>query len=79
MNYVACCAELEKLIVKPGREKSLGLVITIHKWGPGFLLLYQNDWSVPEAEAGIKIGFCPFCGSRLEDGSGKGRGREDRE
>jgi hypothetical protein len=74
MNYVACCAELEKLVIEPGtKRKGLGLGMVIHKWGTIFLLLYQTDSDDPSAGSGTKITFCPFCGSRLEDGFGKAK------
>jgi hypothetical protein len=65
MNYAPCCAELEKLIVSPEKQKGLGLMIVVHKWGPTFLLMYSRDWTLPEAEAGVQIKFCPFCGTKL--------------
>jgi hypothetical protein len=60
VNY--CCAELEKLIHS---QSSLGIMRMTNKRGTRFLLLYQKDWHVPVAEAGIQIHFCPFCGSKL--------------
>jgi len=60
VNY--CCAELEKLIHP---QSGLGLVRVTNKGETRFLLLYQRDWHVPVAEAGIQIHFCPFCGSKL--------------
>jgi len=61
MTY--CCPELEKLAHPT--EAGLGLVTIINKRGPRFFLLYQKDWQVPAAEAGIQIKFCPYCGSKL--------------
>ena len=60
VNY--CCAELEKLIQT---QNGLGIMKVTNKWGTRFLLLYQKDWHVPVAEAGIQIHFCPFCGTKL--------------
>jgi hypothetical protein len=63
MNLAYCCSDMEKL-AHP-KEPGLGLVIVINKRGPRFFLMYQKDWNVPSAEAGIQIGFCPYCGNKL--------------
>jgi len=57
-----CCAELEKLIHPQG---GLGIMRVTNNTGVCFILLYQEDWHVPAAEAGIQIHFCPFYGSKL--------------
>jgi hypothetical protein len=66
MEYTACCGDLEKLIVAPGRKKGIGLTIVMAKWGTQFFVEYRNDWSAPVSEDGVQIAFCPFCGARLE-------------
>jgi len=58
-----CCEDLEKLAAP--RSPGLGLLYLINRWGVRFLLLFQKDWKVPHAEAGIQIHFCPFCGTKL--------------
>lgn len=63
MNLTYCCSDLEKL-AHP-KEAGLGLIVVINKRGPRFFLMYQEDWNVPIAEAGIQINFCPYCGSKL--------------
>jgi hypothetical protein len=60
VNY--WCAEFEKLIHP---QSGLEIMRVTNKWGTRFLILYQEDWHVPVAEAGIEIHFCPFCGSKL--------------
>jgi hypothetical protein len=27
--------------------------------------MYQKDWNIPAAEAGIQIKFCPYCVTEL--------------
>jgi hypothetical protein len=63
LNY--CCADLERL-AHP-KESGLGLMIVIRsRQDPMFILEYRKDWQVPVAEAGIRIKFCPYCGSELK-------------
>jgi len=47
MDYVACCKELQNLILKPGKGKGLGLVIVTATCGTHFILEYRTDWLVP--------------------------------
>jgi hypothetical protein len=63
MSY--CCPDLEKLLHHPREEAGLGLLLVINKRGPRFILEYRKDWQVPIAEAGVRIKFCPYCGSKL--------------
>jgi hypothetical protein len=60
VNY--CCAELEKFL-QP--QSGIGIIRVTNKRGTRFLLMFQEDWHVPVAEAGVQIHFCPFCGSKL--------------
>jgi hypothetical protein len=62
VNMDYCCSELEKLLHPQG---GLGIMRVTNKRGTRFLFMYQKDWNVPVAEAGIQIHFCPFCGSKL--------------
>jgi hypothetical protein len=64
MNLNYCCPDFKKL-VHPA-EAGLGLVVLTNKRGPRFFLMYQKDWQVPVAEAGIQINFCPYCGDKLK-------------
>ena len=63
MNLTYCCSELEKL-AHP-KEAGLGLHVVTNKRGPRFFPMYQKDWNVPVADAGIEISFCPCCGRKL--------------
>jgi hypothetical protein len=62
VNMDYCCSELEKLLHP---QSGLGIMRVTNKRGTRFLFMYQKDWNVPVAEAGIQIHFCPFCGSKL--------------
>jgi len=66
MDFTACCPDLEKLIGVPDRKNGLGLTIVTAKWGTRFIVEYRNDWSIPAAEDGVQIVFCPFCGTKLD-------------
>ena len=64
MDLSYCCADLERLAhpIEPG----LGLITVIRsRIGPRFYLMYQKDWNIPAAEAGIQIKFCPYCVTEL--------------
>ena len=66
MSFAVCCSDLEKLIVKPDKEKGLGLLWVINKRGTRFILEYRRDWKIPLADDGIQITFCPYCGRKLQ-------------
>jgi hypothetical protein len=65
MNLNYCCPDLEKLVHPT--EAGLGLAVLMNKGGPRFFLMYQKDWQVPVAEAGIQINFCPYCAGKLTE------------
>jgi hypothetical protein len=69
MAFAACCADLGKWIANPHRKRGLGLTILTAKWGTRFIIEYKNDWSIPAAEDGVQIAFCPFCGTQLDRSS----------
>jgi hypothetical protein len=71
MDLNSCCPDMEKL-VHPS-EAGLGLAVLINKRGPRFFLMYQKDWQVPIAEAGIQINFCPYCGGKLMEHLSEGK------
>ena len=66
MSFTACCADLEKWIAAADRKRGLGLTIATARWGTHFILEFRNDWSIPAAEDGVQIVFCPFCGTKLD-------------
>jgi hypothetical protein len=77
MNYVACCADLEKLVIEPGtKRKGLGLGMVIHKWGTIFLLLYQSDLEDPSAGSGRRLCFVRFAAAGWRMGLGRGKSRD---
>jgi len=65
MSVAYCCSELEKLVVKPDKEKGLGLLWIVNKRGARFILEYRQDWKIPVADDSIQISFCPYCGTKL--------------
>jgi hypothetical protein len=68
--YFPCCPELVRLIIP--KQKSLNLLPQLlAKRGPQFILGYREDWDTPLAKQGVRIHYCPYCGTKLSEGCQK--------